>query len=564
MGLLQLTQIQHRVEATTFPLVDVSDLASFQPEHVRINQLSRALAAFALGKRGGLAWDVAADSITDGSGDNGIDAVAVTPDGSRLLVVQSKWAQDGRGSLALDDMIKFREGISDLVQLRWHRFNSKIDARRQELETALLNPLIRIEIIAVHTGSGTCAPDVASRMDEFIAETLNDNTSDEVGSFHYLGQAELHRLLLDDHQQPRINLSVDLADWGQFQGEPSAYYGQVSADQIAVWHDQYGTDLFGKNVRVVLHDSEVNDSLVTTLEEEPEAFWYYNNGITILCEGIAKSPAYGTDRRVGSFSFSGVDIVNGAQTVGAISRAARQGIDVTRARVTVRFISLEGASEDFASEVTRKTNTQNRITGRDFLALDAQQSRLKDEFLLEGLTYVYKRGEPDPTEADGCSVAEATIALACASTDVNLSTQSKREISRLWDTGERGAYPKLFNPTVTYLRIWRSVNVMRRVEEILTEEQAKLDGRPRGIAIHGNRLVLHLVFRQLPTSKVDDPRFDWASPTTYPNLDQLVSVTLSALIEKAEANSPGYPASLFKNASKCASLSTEVLASLHP
>ncbi|MEU3068777.1 AIPR family protein [Streptomyces sp. NPDC006906] len=557
MGLLQLTQIQHRVEATTFPLVDMTDKASHRPDDVRINQLSRALAAFALAKRGGFSWEEATASLTDGDGDNGIDAVAVTSDGRRLLIVQSKWAQDGRGSLALDDMIKFREGISDLVQLRWHRFNDKIATRKQELEGALLNPLIRIEVIVAHTGTSACSPDVRLRMDEFITETLNDNSAEDVGSFHYLGQAELHQLLLDDHQKPRIDLSVDLADWGQFQGEPSAYYGQVSASQIADWHEHHGTNLFGKNVRVVLHDSEVNESLVTTLKSEPEAFWYYNNGITILCQGIAKSPAYGVDRRVGSFSFSGVDIVNGAQTVGAISRAARQGIDVSRARVTVRFISLEGSGDDFAYEVTRKTNTQNRITGRDFLALDSHQARLKDEFLLEGLTYVYKRGESDPEASVGCSVTEATVALACASKDVNLSTQSKREISRLWYAGERGAYAKLFNPQVTYLRIWRSVGVLRRVEEFLAQEQTKLDGRPRGIAIHSNRLLLHLAFCQLPTNKIDDPRFDWDTATA--DLDSLIASTLTTLIDQAEAHYPGYPASLFKNASKCASLGNEVL-----
>ncbi|MFF5754918.1 AIPR family protein [Streptomyces longwoodensis] len=555
MGLLQLTQIQRRLEETTSPFIDVSDLAAHGSAQTQVNRLSRALAAFVIAKRGGLGWEEASAAVTDGSGDNGIDAIAVTPEADRLLVVQSKWSQDGRGSLTLDDFLKFREGISDLVLLRWDRFNEKTRLRQQEIEEALLDPKMQIEILVAHSGINDCSADVRARMETFLDETFN--TPDEVASFSYLSQSGIHRLLLDDHQLPKIDLSVELADWGQFAGEPVAYYGQVSADQVAEWHREHGPALFSKNVRVVLSSSEVNETLIDTLRESPEAFWYYNNGITILCEKISKSPAYGTDRRIGAFSFSGADVVNGAQTVGSIAKASRLGIDLSQAKVTVRFISLEGADAQFANSVTRATNTQNRITGRDFLALDPEQSRIKNEFLVEGLTYIYKSGEADPASEAGCSVTEATIALACANADVNLSTQAKREISRLWDTGDRGAYKRLFNPAVTYQRIWRSVNVMRQVDSLLGEALQSLEGRARGIAVHGNRFILHLVFQQLETKSIDDPRYDWESQSS--RVAELVARTLTVVTDVADSEYPGYPASLFKNATKCAGLARSTL-----
>ncbi|MCX5462199.1 AIPR family protein [Streptomyces albidoflavus] len=558
MGLLQLTQIQRRIEETTFPFADVSDLAAHEPAHVFVNHLSRALAAFVIAKRGGLGWEAASATVTDGSGDNGIDAIALNLEGDRLLIVQSKWSQDGRGSLALDDFIKFREGISDLVQLRWQRFNEKVRVRQKEIEDALLDPKMQIEIIVAHSGVSDCSSDIRDRMETFLDETFN--TPDEVASFNYLGQSGIHKLLLDDHQLPKIDLLVELADWGQFAGEPVAYYGQVSAAQVAGWHREHGTTLFSKNVRVVLNNSEVNETLIDTLRERPAEFWYYNNGVTILCEKISKAPAYGADRRIGAFTFSGADVVNGAQTVGSIAKAERLGIDLTEAKVTVRFISLEDAQSEFANSVTRATNTQNRITGRDFLALDPEQSRIKNEFLLEGLTYIYKSGEADPAPETGCSVTEATIALSCANPDVNLSTQAKREISRLWDTGDRGAYKKLFNPSVTYQRIWRSVQVVRQVEELLGDTLPSLEGRARGMAVHGNRFILHLVFRQLETKNIDDPRFDWSSQAR--RVPGLVEKTLTVVTEVADADYPGYPASLFKNATKCSGLARNALSKL--
>jgi hypothetical protein len=223
----------------------------------------------------------------------------------------------------------------------------------------------------------------------------------------------------------------------------------------------------------------------------------------------------------------------------------------------VRFISLEGASPDFASEVTRATNTQNRIGGRDFLSLDPEQARLRDEFAVDQLEYVFRTGEIDPDHDRGCSVVEATLALACSQVNPGLATQAKREISRLWDDISKAPYRLLFNATTTNLRIWRSVQVLRLVDRELTAQAKARGGRARGIAVHGNRLVLHLVFRQLNMAKIDQPGYDWDAELK--RCEGLISATLSAVIEVVDEYFPGYLASLFKNASKSATLAERVL-----
>src|SRR5205807_2106308 len=104
-----------------------------------------------------------------------------------------------------------------------------------------------------------------------------------------------------------------------------------------------------------------NASIVETLNSEPDRFWYFNNGITVLCEKVSKTSLGATSRKSGTFTFEGISIVNGAQTVGCIGRAAVDHPDqVADARVSIRFISLENCPPDFAEEVTRATNTQNR------------------------------------------------------------------------------------------------------------------------------------------------------------------------------------------------------------
>ena len=49
---------------------------------------------------------------------------------------------------------------------------------------------------------------------------------------------------------------------------------------------------------------------------------------------------------------------------------------------------------------------------------------------------------------------------------------------------------------------------MRIVDSTLKEVSVETSGRERLIAVHGNRLVLHLVFRHLARDKFDEPIFD--------------------------------------------------------
>lgn len=204
--------------------------------------------------------------------------------------------------------------------------------------------------------------------------------------------------------------------------------------------------------------------------------------------------------------------------------------------------------------MTRATNTQNRIENRDFVALDPEQERLKNELLLENhKVYTFKTGEPDPPPDQGCSVVDATIALACALGDPMMAVQAKREIGRLWVDIKRAPYTRIFNPSVTALKLWRVVQVMRAVEHALKDEQRKREGRSRGVAVHGNRLILHLVFRSLPVDEFNDADFGFSSVLARVKRNSIdVLNRLTQLVEERYPTS--YLASLFKNASKCKTL----------
>jgi hypothetical protein len=549
MGIVQLNQIKSRILEGVGPHIDVSDGNAGQADDLR---LTRGLAAFALVELVGAEEKAACSAITDGFDDNGIDAIYIDAESSRVYLVQSKWNKSGTGSPALGDVQKFLKGFEDLINAEFDRFNGKVDAMRDNLEAALSDPNVQFVLVLAHSGQEP----LSEPGKEAIGNALKDvNDPIETASFVMLSQAELHAFLVNSVYGKAPDLNVTLHDWGATQEPFAAYYGQIEATEIADWFQKHNVRLFAKNLRQFLgRGSDVNDSLIETLVNEPTRFWYFNNGITVLCEEVAKSPKGGTSKKTGHFEFRGVSIVNGAQTVGCIGQAAQDHPGaVADARVIARFISLEDCPPDFAGEVTRATNTQNRVERRDFVALDAEQDRLATELAIDGKRYAIKSGEKSPPPESGCTVVDATVALACAHPDSDLTVQAKREIGRLWvgaDSSGGSQYHKLFNPQLTGDRVWKSVQVLRAIDKALDVERSKQTGRERQIGVHGNRLIAHLVFLALPPGVLDNPETDMNDLLKLvPDLVAEKYVRLSEVVEeKYPAN---YLASLFKNATRC-------------
>jgi len=78
------------------------------------------------------------------------------------------------------------------------------------------------------------------------------------------------------------------------------------------WYQKFNLNLFSPNIRSFLGQTEINQSIRTTIQEEPEKFWYYNNGITVLAHDINKKPLGGNSKESGIFECKGIKVVNGA------------------------------------------------------------------------------------------------------------------------------------------------------------------------------------------------------------------------------------------------------------
>lgn len=556
MSEIHLRQIKSHLQKTFNGLIDLSDYQNKSATDRELIFLTRSLAAFALMVTANISPQEASKSIVDGGQDNGIDSIYFDRREKVMYVLQSKWKQNSRGGIKTDEVMKFTKGFRDLISARYERFNSKLSNKIQDIQELLNDAGTRFEVILVYSGQTSLADEPKREIDDLLSE-MNDPI--DIVNMRIFNQSNIYNIISQGAAGSPINLEVCLFEWGQTKEPYQSYYGQVSASEVADWWTKHYPKLFSSNIRLFVRDSEVNEGIMNTVKNEPEKFWYYNNGITALCSSIGKKPLGGSGRDTGILECKDVKIVNGAQTVGSIARAYQNSPEqVEKAKVLIRFISLENCSEEFATEITRFNNTQNRIDRREFVALDPEQERIKNELQLEGITYAYKSGESIPPEQKGFDLNEATISRACKHNEISFATRVKDKISALWENIEKPPYKTLFNTSVNGSDLWKLVQILRIVDNKLSEEQKKRDGRERLFAVHSNRLILHLVYKAL-----SDNFFSSSSDLTSSQINEIEEITLnfleSIMSETSDLYPNSYPANTFRNVTKCQEIIGKIL-----
>ncbi|MEM6456982.1 MAG: AIPR family protein, partial [Acidobacteriota bacterium] len=155
-----------------------------------------------------------------------------------------------------------------------------------------------------------------------------------------------------------------------------AYSTSVPAEWLRDKYNEFGRDLFSANIRDYLgslrSDRNINNNIKETAKTKPEMFWVFNNGITALVNGFAAT----SEDESGLLEISGIAIVNGAQTTGALGSVPEA--DLARAFVPARFVKCDDPQT--VQQIIRYNNSQNKIEAADFRSKDLVQTRLRREF----------------------------------------------------------------------------------------------------------------------------------------------------------------------------------------
>lgn len=174
--------------------------------------------------------------------------------------------------------------------------------------------------------------------------------------------------------------------------EQTTIIGEVMLKELASFVDKGKDYLYISNIRNYLGKNVVNKEISKTYKNTPKDFWYYNNGITIVCDDFKETSL---NSLACTLNITTPQIVNGCQTSRTIHREWKESKieerNTQEGTILVKIIIDKKGKKK--PEITRFTNSQTAVTGKDFFSLQHFHKQLKKEFKELGFIYEIQRKE---------------------------------------------------------------------------------------------------------------------------------------------------------------------------
>lgn len=390
----------------------------FDENHSQQTKREHAFIALGLAAFLNIEVEEAIAHICDGSGDGGIDAIyigEVTEDEFTVCVLQSKYSAnlDKDKGFPLNEIIKLASTVESFFDPQKEvTFNQKVRERMAEIRSLILGGYIpNVRIVCLNNGKKWGADG-----DEKIQGSVLKNDQVEM---NYLNHDDILQTL---KEAKPINSTLHLKGEATIESFDfkRVLIGKVPVSEIARLIEEHGDFLLEKNIRRYLgiHKNHVNSKIRSTLIDDSEQgnFYFYNNGITMLCRQFRHNQLQEANWQV---KVSDLQIINGGQTSKTIEAtlAANPNTDFSKAFVMVRLYELsedDAAAQNLTTNITIATNSQSPVDLRDLRANDVLQKNLTIQAKDLGFDYITKRsgaGSSGASKIPSSVAAEAIFAV---------------------------------------------------------------------------------------------------------------------------------------------------------
>ncbi len=330
--------------------------------------------------------------IVDGQYDGGIDALLSDPSSetSDLVIVQSKYYQ----SIATDDVfnaiVKMSSFYKDMIEGHYESVNSTVQKRFLDLNAEVG------EESKIHFVFFTSAPQNGIKRNS-LEKKFKDLFKDysKIDLTILFGADIVESIKELESRRPTVEsgkIKIDEANNYLCYGD-DAIIVNVSAFSLKALYAQHNNNLLARNLRYHISGRNIDKAIDTTIQEEPETFWYKNNGITIICDDFGVD---GKEVKLKNFS-----IVNGGQTTYMIHKS-KYVSETSNFYLPCKIIKIIGDTEDekntFSLEIAKATNSQKAIKAIDLKANSPEQVRFAQAMREIGIFYQTKRGEKVPAD----------------------------------------------------------------------------------------------------------------------------------------------------------------------
>ncbi len=294
--------------------------------------------------------DDAADAIVDGANDLGIDAyLPVDFSENKIRLFQSKYGT----SHSAEAISKFREDVKKLI---------KRDVTKMRPELAHLVTQIREKNLKVE-----CCY-VTDQKVEFQNEKY----------FEVVDIDEIIRRLWSRIKKPAAGKKSSIKLEKMLRHE-NTILGVMKLRELSDFIIKNRDYVFESNIRQWMQfKTMINKGIRETLQNVPDKFFYYNNGITIVVADFE-------ERENNSLMLNAPQIVNGAQTSNSILDRAKRTHNLDGS-ITVTIIKADDEKDQ--NNITKYRNSQNSVRGKDLVSLMDFHKSIKSQ--LQNLCYFYE------------------------------------------------------------------------------------------------------------------------------------------------------------------------------
>ena len=339
--------------------------------------------------------DQAVNALTGGARDKGIDAIVIDHEARTVFVVQGKYHQgetapnENRSDLmAFADYGHILSGPASEFKTILNNADANLQGYLEKARTAIVKSGFRVGLLFVTTGKVSKAH--AKELEEKVARQ-------DSASLQIFDRATLLRLL-DDYVEgaappvPRLRFPIlentKLMRYDE-NAKATSWVFAVSGKEVGKLFTIAGRRLFARNVRGFLGHTKINKEMQQTLKGKPEYFWYFNNGVTIICDTVSPDPVRGQEYLI----VTNPQVINGQQTTRALAEDGTDEASVLVKLISVNRDTTEGREQygQLVSQIVSATNFQNEIRLSDLKANDEEQVRLEREFRKWNVLYIRKR-----------------------------------------------------------------------------------------------------------------------------------------------------------------------------
>jgi len=237
-------------------------------------------------------------------------------------------------------------GLADLISARWDK-----------ISRVKLYLLTNKKLSSRITGKGVA---------DFEGREIIYNVWDIVRFGNLISSGrERERLTVNFNELPNGALRALLASRPNDKNQ--VYLAAVPGLDLACIYDRWGARLLEQNVRVFLQArSKVNKGIRRTLENEPELFFSFNNGITATAEAITTETR---DEGLVITSLDNLQIVNGGQTTASVYSAYKSKHDLSKVFVQMKLsVVSPNVAKELVPRISEYANSQNKVSAADFFA----------------------------------------------------------------------------------------------------------------------------------------------------------------------------------------------------